>query len=109
MSATLSRRTLFKAAGLVAVSRGAALAKAPSPKLGTPPTVITTPPREWGPNAPPNVYGPDPDIITIDPSFNSLRPGNTPIVRLWTGALWGEGPAWCGQGRYLVWSDIPNN
>jgi gluconolactonase len=20
-----------------------------------------------------------------------------------------EGPAWCGQGRYLVWSDIPNN
>ena len=20
-----------------------------------------------------------------------------------------EGPAWCSQGRYLVWSDIPNN
>jgi len=35
--------------------------------------------------------------------------GNTPIKRLWTGALWAEGPAWCGEGRYLVWSDIPNN
>jgi gluconolactonase len=30
-------------------------------------------------------------------------------MRLWTGALWAEGPAWCGQGRYLVWSDIPSN
>src|SRR5688572_6521135 len=24
-------------------------------------------------------------------------------------ALWSEGPAWSGVGRYLVWSDIPNN
>jgi gluconolactonase len=23
--------------------------------------------------------------------------------------MWCEGPAWCGQGQYLVWSDIPNN
>ena len=28
---------------------------------------------------------------------------------LWTGALWAEGPAWNSQGRYLLWSDIPNN
>ena len=34
---------------------------------------------------------------------------NAPIQRLWTGALWSEGPAWNAQGRYLVWSDIPNN
>ncbi|MGI8858398.1 MAG: SMP-30/gluconolactonase/LRE family protein, partial [Thermomicrobiales bacterium] len=26
-----------------------------------------------------------------------------------TGALWAEGPAWSGLGRYLVWSDIPND
>jgi gluconolactonase len=52
---------------------------------------------------------PDPDLITIDPSFNALRLGNTPIQRLWTGAFWSEGPAWSSQGRYLVWSDIPNN
>ena len=41
--------------------------------------------------------------------FNGLRQANTPIQRLWTGALWSEGPAWNGVGRYLVWSDIPNN
>ena len=35
--------------------------------------------------------------------------GNTPLQRLWTGALWAEGPAWNGVGRYLLWSDIPNN
>ena len=32
-----------------------------------------------------------------------------PIQRLWTGALWSEGPAWNSVGRFLVWSDIPNN
>ena len=35
--------------------------------------------------------------------------GNTPIRRLHTGTLWAEGPGWNGVGRYLVWSDIPNN
>ena len=35
--------------------------------------------------------------------------GNTVIKRLYTGTLWAEGPAWNGVGRYLVWSDIPNN
>ena len=47
--------------------------------------------------------------MTVDPAFNGLRIGNTPIQRLWTGALWSEGPAWSSQGRYLVWSDIPND
>jgi len=35
--------------------------------------------------------------------------GNTSIKRLHTGTSWAEGPAWNGVGRYLVWSDIPNN
>ena len=35
--------------------------------------------------------------------------GNTVIQRLYTGTLWAEGVAWNGVGRYLVWSDIPNN
>jgi gluconolactonase len=73
-----------------------------------PPTTVTSPPRVWGPGAPPNVYS-DPDIIVVDPLFNNYVQGNTPIQRLWTGALWCEGPAWNAQGRYLVWSDIPNN
>jgi gluconolactonase len=70
-----------------------------------PPSVISNPPRDF---SQPVTY-PDPDIITIDPAFNALRVGNTPIQRLWTGAMWCEGPAWNGQGRYLIWSDIPNN
>ena len=65
-------------------------------------------PRDFSPGAPPLPY-PDPDVIAIDRSFNALRQFNAPIQRLYTGALWSEGPAWSSQGRYLVWSDIPNN
>ncbi len=64
--------------------------------------------RDYGPNAMPLRY-PDPDVVVLDPRFAAYRQGNTPIQRLWTGALWMEGPAWCASGRYLVWSDIPNN
>lgn len=64
--------------------------------------------RDYGPNGAPIRY-PDPDIIILDPRFAQYRVGNTTIKRLWTGALWAEGPAWHGGGRYLVWSDIPNN
>jgi gluconolactonase len=95
------------AAGLAAVSPRTALAQAPQP-VPSPPSVISNPPRDFSPGAPPVTY-PDPDLITVDPAFNALRLGNTPIQRLWTGGLWMEGPAWCSQGRYLVWSDIPNN
>jgi len=35
--------------------------------------------------------------------------GNTTIKRFHTGTQWAEGPAWNGVGRYMVWSDIPNN
>ncbi len=65
------------------------------------------PGRDWsGQN--PERY-PDPDILSLDPRFGRLRIGNTPIQRLHTGTLWAEGPAWSAVGRYLVWSDIPND
>src|SRR5262249_1394009 len=73
-----------------------------------PPSTVTIPPRDFGPNAPPNTYT-DPDVIAIDPAFGAMTQGNTPLKRLWTGSLWSEGPAWSAQGHYLVWSDIPNN
>src|SRR6516165_8982936 len=66
------------------------------------------PPRDFTPNAPPTTY-PDPDVIRIDAEFNALVLGNTPIKRLWIGALWAEGPAWSSEGRYLVWSDVAGN
>src|SRR4051795_9180919 len=93
-------------AGAVALSAGVALgAEEKGPNV----TTVTTPPRDFGPNAPPNVYFWDPDVIAVDPSFNGLAQPNAAIQRLWTGALWSEGPAWNSQGRYLLWSDIPNN
>src|SRR5262250_3673024 len=52
---------------------------------------------------------PDPDIIALDDRFRRYIVGNTVIRRLHFGTLWAEGPAWNGVGRYLVWSDIPNN
>ena len=31
------------------------------------------------------------------------------MEELWTGGRWLEGPVWFGDGRYLLFSDIPNN
>ncbi len=64
-------------------------------------------PRDWSGNAP--LKYPDPDVIALDPRFRALVQFNSPIQRLHTGTLWAEGPAWNGVGKYLVWSDIPNN
>jgi gluconolactonase len=45
----------------------------------------------------------------IDPAFKGLAFPNVHVERLHTGCRWAEGPAWFGAGRYLVWSDIPND
>jgi gluconolactonase len=65
---------------------------------------------EYGADAPPVRY-PDHRLVSLDPRFDKLKLGNTPIQRLYHSKemLWAEGPAWNGVGRYLVWSDIPNN
>jgi gluconolactonase len=63
--------------------------------------------RDWTGNIP--IRYPDPDILVLDRRFEKYRLGNTSIQRLYTGTLWAEGPAWNGVGRYLLWSDIPND
>jgi len=106
----LTRRQFVEAigaGGAVAAASRAAGAQAPQPQA--PPSTVTIPPRDFGPNAPPTTYFTDPDVIAVDPGFNRYVQANSAITRLWTGALWCEGPAWSSQGRYLVWSDIPNN
>lgn len=45
----------------------------------------------------------------LDPRFARLFNSNAHVERLWTGCRWAEGPAWFAAGRYLVWSDIPND
>jgi len=108
----LTRRRFVEALGTAAAA--AALPRAvdgqqvTGPTLG-PPSTVTFPPRDFGPNAAPTTYFTDPDIITVDPSFGAYIQANSAITRLWTGALWAEGPAWSGVGRFLLWSDIPND
>jgi gluconolactonase len=105
----ISRRRVIKGLGVlaggVALAPGLALAQAPP----GPPSTITTPPRDFSPRGAPTTYFTDPDIISVDPLFDGYAQPNSAITRLWTGALWAEGPAWSSQGRYLVWSDIPND
>jgi gluconolactonase len=87
----IGRRDTLKAFGVLGLSGllGSRAFAQSSAALGTPPSVMSTPPRQWGPNAPPEKY-PDEDVIVIDPSFRSAIIGNTQIRRVWTGALWAE-------------------
>lgn len=66
--------------------------------------------RSYNADAPPVRY-PDPHVVVMDPRFAKYKLGTTHIQRLYHSEdmLWAEGPAWNGVGRYLVWSDIPNN
>jgi gluconolactonase len=90
----LDRRAFLSTAARVA----AATAVAPA---------LSAAARDWSGQEP--VRYPDPDILVLDQRFAKYKLGNTPIQRLHTGALWAEGCAWNAAGRYLVWSDIPNN
>ena len=93
VASRLDRRTFLSAAAKAA----AAAALFPSLSMA----------RDWSGQE--VIRYPDPDIVVLDPRFDKYKLGNTAIQRLHTGALWAEGCAWNGVGRYLVWSDIPNN
>jgi gluconolactonase len=51
---------------------------------------------------------PDPLVQVIDPSFAKYKLNLAKVERIATGMRWAEGPVWFGDGRYLLWSDIPN-
>ncbi len=52
---------------------------------------------------------PDPRVRILDPSFARYRLALAKVERLGTGFRWCEGPVWFGDGRFLLWSDLPNN
>ena len=54
---------------------------------------------------------PDPDVRSLDSRFNKYRLGNASIRRIYSSPdmLWAEGPVWSSVGKYLLWSDIPND
>ncbi|MCZ8108372.1 MAG: SMP-30/gluconolactonase/LRE family protein [Burkholderiales bacterium] len=63
------------------------------------------------PNAPQPAYAdihPTPFEI-LDKRAKGLFNGTAKLERLFVGCRWAEGPAWFAGGRYLLWSDIPNN
>jgi len=57
----------------------------------------------------PSQYYPDRAVQIVAPEFRKYRLMNAAVERLATGTRWGEGPVWFGDGRFLLWSDIPNN
>ena len=70
--------------------------------------VLTTAPgavAEWQPSQ----RYPDPLIKIMDPSFARYRVNLAKVEKIASGMRWAEGPVWFGDGRYLLWSDIPNN
>jgi gluconolactonase len=100
----ISRRAIMRRLGVVA---GAILAgRGVRAQRVAPPSVVTNPPRDF---AEPTTYFSDPDVLSVDPQFDGYVQPNSAIQRLWRGGLWLEGPAWNSVGRYLVFSDIPNN
>ena len=57
----------------------------------------------------PNLRYPDPYVTSLDPRFDKYRLPLASVERLFTGTRWGEGPVWFGDGRYLLWSDVPGD
>jgi gluconolactonase len=45
----------------------------------------------------------------VDRRFRRYALPYISVEKLYTGCRWAEGPAWFAAGRYLVWSDIPND
>jgi len=52
---------------------------------------------------------PDPAVQVLHPDFERYRLVSAAVERLATGMRWAEGPVWFGDGRFLLWSDIPND
>ena len=57
----------------------------------------------------PSTRYPDPAVQVLDASFNQYRLPLASVERLYTGCRWSEGPVYVADGRYLLWSDIPND
>jgi gluconolactonase len=68
---------------------------------------VSSNPSRWQSSAP--IRYPDPDIVVLDRRFQHLVVPMAAIERIATGFRFTEGPAYYGDGRYLLFSDIPND
>lgn len=78
------------------LAAGGALAVAAAPRAAA---------ADWQPSQ----RYPDPLVKVLDPAFAKYRVNLAKVERIATGMRWAEGPVWFGDGRFLLWSDIPNN
>jgi len=95
------------AAATVAVAKAAnAATEGPFGETGVP---LPVPPSGQLPLGPlPDTRYPDKHIESLDKRFPG-GPGTGGVERVATGFRWTEGPAYFAAGRYLIFSDIPNN
>ncbi len=61
----------------------------------------------WDSTAP--IRYPDPDVLVLDRRFEHIKLGHAGIERIANGFRFTEGPVYFGDGRYLVFTDIPND
>jgi gluconolactonase len=108
----MDRRAFLKtsaAAGAMLATTQAAIAETEGPAGNT--SVPLHPTGEGRlPLGPlPNTRYPDEHIEVIDKKRFKGSPGTGGVERVATGFRWAEGPAYFAAGRYLIFSDIPNN
>jgi gluconolactonase len=104
----MDRRTLLTAgtAALTATALKAAAATVPPYGETAVPNPATAP-LPLGPL--PDSRYPDTHIEVIDKKRFKGRVGTGAVERVATGFRWTEGPAYFRAGRYLIFSDLPNN
>ncbi len=79
----------------------------PAGKVAAPETGSGGGGSAWAAEAP--IRYPDPNIKVLDRRFARYVLGNAAIERIAGGCRFTEGPVWFGDGRYLLWSDIPSD
>jgi gluconolactonase len=113
----VDRRTLLKGAAALAataVTMKAASAATVTPFGQTGATTLSTDPLPLGPL--PGSRYPDSHLESLKKPKVSFGPGGFPafagtmaVERVATGFRWAEGPVYFPAGRYVLFSDIPNN
>lgn len=57
----------------------------------------------------PSTRVPDPLVRVLDPRFERYRLPHAKVERLGGGMRWAEGPAWFGDSRFVLLTDLPND
>jgi len=83
------------------------LRRRPPVSASTATAASTSTTSRWGSTTP--IRYPDSDLRVLDSRFERIILGFAAIERIAGNGRFNEGPVWFGDGRYLLWSDIPND